>query len=299
MERHLLLTIGDDPSAFYAVRFACNFFLGAKDVKFTLFFVTPKPAAVYQDEREYVDTKALVEGAIDRSRAKGGAVLDKAREMVLNFGFAAENVAVKIQPNYFGTVEDIVAEAEEGLYDAVVLGRRGLSRFEEVFFGSVTKNIMSRDINFPIWICKRPIVGYKGVLLAVDDTEGGRRAADHVGFVLSGLKDHPVTVLNVRSGKNGKAPAGPACTEGESCLDEALRVLAEAGVDEGAVQVKIVQGDPAEEIFKEAESGKYAAIALGRTGRAKAGQPPQERKFMGSVTQKLLRKVESVALWVS
>ena len=48
-------------------------------------------------------------------------------------------------------------------------------------------------------------------------------------------------------------------------------------------------------ILDEAEQGRYAAVAVGRTG---AGQGLLEKIFMGSVSDTLFRELERAALWV-
>ena len=46
----------------------------------------------------------------------------------------------------------IVRESEEGLYDAAVLGRRGLSWFEEMVSDSVSHRILWEELTFPICV---------------------------------------------------------------------------------------------------------------------------------------------------
>ena len=53
MNKHLLVTIGDDSSAHLGLRFVCAFFQDKTDVRLTLFYTAPQPPAVWAEETSF------------------------------------------------------------------------------------------------------------------------------------------------------------------------------------------------------------------------------------------------------
>lgn len=291
MEKHLLLTIGDDPSGFYAVRFAGNLLHGVPDAKFTLFYVTPKAPEVFYDDRNIVESRESADRLVDNYRGRGRGMLALAKKKLLELGHPPENIFEKVQQNQFGTAEDVVQEAEAGLYDALVLGRRGVSRFEELFTTSISKHIFLKNVTFPLWVCKRPIVGWKDILICLDRSQGSYRAVDHVGFICSGLKDRKIVLFHVDNGLI------KPCTP-ETVFEEAKAILRGAGVPDDVIRTKIVKGaDPTAEIQKEVKTGKYAVAAVGRRG-SNPDTVDVSKPFLGAVAVKLFHELESSSLWV-
>lgn len=291
MEKHLLLTIGDDPSGFYAVRFAGSFLHGEREAKFTLFYVTPKAPEVFYDDRNIVENRESADRLVDKYRGRGRGMLALAKKKLLELGHNPEFIFEKVQQNQFGTAEDVVQGAEAGLYDALVLGRRGVSRFEELFTTSVSKHIFLKNATFPLWVCKRPIVGWKDVLVCLDRSQGSYRAVDHVGFICAGLKDRNVVLFHVDNGLT--KPCVP-----ETVFEEAKSILRHAGMPDDMIKTKIVKGkDATAEILKEVKNGKYAVAAVGRRG-SNPETVDVNKPFLGSVAVKLFQELESSSLWV-
>jgi nucleotide-binding universal stress UspA family protein len=71
------------------------------------------------------------------------------------------------------------------------------------------------------------------------------------------------TALYVERLKSGTDPEG----EAQQILNDAKAVFHSAGFAENLIQTKVVMGDPAEEILKEADQGEYHLIVMGRKGR--------------------------------
>ena len=67
-------------------------------------------------------------------------------------GFAADNVSGKILSGENSRSEAIVREAEDGDFGSMVLGRKGVSRIEEFFIGSVSEKVIHSGRDFTVWI---------------------------------------------------------------------------------------------------------------------------------------------------
>jgi len=289
MNKHLLVTITDDRSALRGLRFVCGFFQNKENVRLTLFNTAPAPPAVWGEEKSFEtlrDNEANAEAIIQN----GKKAMEAARAVFVNGGFNPAQVDDKIIARNFSRLDDIIKEGENGLYDAVVFGRRAMIKLENFLDKSASEEMLKAKFNFPLWLCRDVDYGRKGVLLCVDDSEAFCRMADHVGYILQGETQHTVTLLRVM--KKSDPPEAP-----EGLFSTAIRVLEDNGFPTRLIRTRIeVADDVPEAILREAERGRYAAVAVGRTGLKKG---PLARLFATSVTVALFRQLKGAVLWVS
>ncbi len=123
MKKHLLLTVGDDLNSLYGVRFIASFFRNKTDTRLTLFYVAPRFDAM--DSREAALQHQMDRKMAELYRAKGQNALDTSLRFLCDHVCVRENLTTRLIFKRHGTVKDIIMEGREGLYDAVVLGRRG------------------------------------------------------------------------------------------------------------------------------------------------------------------------------
>ncbi len=288
MEKHFLLAIGDDQSTFQAGRFVEYFFRYKHAVHLTLIYVAPQAPEFSLHDEEVFQKQRLAEDWRRRQEQRAGELLKKGRDLLLHAGFSTGNVNARFVFSQYGSARDLIQECVKGLFDALILGRRGLSRFEELFLNSVTKTIINEELTFPIWVCQRPGRGRKNVLVAVDGSEPCVQIVDHVGFVAADQPDHSITLVHVAREQGEES-------EYARYFETALRSLLKNGVARERIQTKILfSSNPAQAILQEAESGRYSAVAVGRTGASSPGF-----FSMGSVSRTLLARLEGAALWVS
>ena len=289
MERHLLVTVSEQIKILYGVRFAGHFFSHKRGLKATLLYIVPKPAAVWEGERTH-DSMRQFEQQAKQYEDRGRRALETANRELQKLGFKKEQVNSKLQIRQFSKVMDIIQEGERGLYDAVVLGPRGLSWLERAFDESVSKALLGKKVKFPIWLCHKPDLERKNVLLCVDGSEPASRMVDHVGFMLAPESQHGVSLFLVRK-------KGEAFKKGEDVIvSSSIETLTSNGYPEDMIKTKLVDAsDVAKAILKEAEQGRFAVVAVGRTG---TGQGLMKKLFMGSVSDTLFHQLESAALWI-
>ncbi|GFK93773.1 hypothetical protein NNJEOMEG_01607 [Fundidesulfovibrio magnetotacticus] len=291
LEKHLLVTISEDVNALFGLRFVFSFFARTDLARLTLFYVSPRPAP----GREFQESLSPYcqpgqDPAFGQSCRQPPPALAAARDWLLDMGFPANRVELKSAPAKLGTVKDIAAEAERGLYDAVVLGRRGLSWFDEIFDDSITHRLLWESITFPLWVCRNPARHRRNVLLCADGSEQALRVADHVGFILRDEPEHSVTIFHNR------ALGLPEGERVEQIMARTGEVLLQNGISEERIDYLVKSSkDAAGLILKEAERGEYAAVAVGRS----ADKPDTLSNIFGSTSLTLLRKLEGAALWIS
>ena len=288
-ERHLLVTISEDNLALFGLRFVNDFFHFKQSLRLTLFYVLPNQ----NEDPSQGDPVLRLAGrapAFSPQEQQYPEVLLSAKKWLEDMGFPPDRVELKSRPARLGPVKDIVQEAERGLYDAVVLGRRGLGWFDEFFLDSVTHRMLWESITFPLWVCRNPARHRRNVLLCVDGSEQSLRMADHVGFILKDQPEHQITVFHCLGA------AGAARQDVHAVMAGAGAALAENGIEDERISFLVKTAkDPAGVVLREAAKGEYAAVALGRS----SGRPDTLANIFGSTSLTLLRNLEGAALWLS
>ena len=231
--------------------------------------------------------------------------LDDAKNVLVKANFQEEQVGVIYQERKVGIARDVAEEATRG-YDAVVVGRRGLSKLEDLFLGSVSHKIVERIADTPVWVIGGDIRSNK-MLLAVDASENSRKAVDYVGTFASGTEVELTLYYVVRSFGLGfledfsmrEEDIEDFVEEAESNVQRMFRSyrkrLEKAGVEPARISTKhtLQSHSRADDIVRQAKKGGYGTIVLGRRGLSKV------REFLiGRVTNKVLDRAEGFAVWI-
>jgi len=66
----------------------------------------------------------------------------EAKEKMVKAGFSPKNVNIRIRKKRKGIARDILKEAEQGRYDTIVMGRRGLTGVKEFLMGSISSKVL-------------------------------------------------------------------------------------------------------------------------------------------------------------
>ena len=231
------------------------------------------------------------------------AYMEQARQLLLDNGFPAASVEIKINTREIGVARDILKEAAEG-YTAVVLRRRGVGLLEGLVVGSVANKLISKLTFLPIVIAGQFALGKK-ILIAVD---GSSTSAQTVEFVSSFLGDagYEVCLFHVIRGFGTVLPAHPEFvipvdsvellkSEMKIIFDDLRGKLVSAGVEPEKISEKIIEGaySRSSAIVREAEEGGYGAIVVGRRGLSRV-----EEFFIGRVSNKVLHGARDHTVWV-
>lgn len=284
MDRHFLIAVSDQKSALFGVRFVAGFFSDKHDIKSTLFHSAPKPPAVFEHEKSLEADRRQKEQQ-RKIIAKGKKAVENAKLECVEMGFLKENLRETVQEQIFSKVADIINEGEKGSYDAVVLGRRGLSMLEEVFEDSVSRTLFNERFTFPLWLCCSADPARKNVLLYVDGTPASFQMADHVGFIVGLENRHKVDIFALNS-----------LTDQASLMDQYKNILINHGVTEKQINIQIMPaGNPASHILKLVEQHAYAAVAMGKSTKESS---MLARLFKGPVCSILFKELKDASLWL-
>lgn len=290
MKKHFLVTISNDTENLYGVRFACSFFNMLSEHTLTLLHICRL------DSNDM--NKALTEMWRDpdddlKDQLPVGArrALEKSREILSQCRFTIDQVITKTVAERYGKVNDILSEGAQGLYDAIILGRRATYALQWMFEkpGDEIAHAMIRDncCPSPLWICPEPELGRKNVLLCIDGSENSFRAVDHVGYILSAQDHHTITLFRVEIGGGD---------ESNEFFNRAERILHEHGIGSERINRSSTWGlTVAGAILGESDKGGYAAVAVGMHGQEHGLL--KDYNLTGGTTAKLITKIEKASLW--
>ncbi|MBS3731487.1 MAG: universal stress protein [Desulfobacterales bacterium] len=144
MAKNVLIAFDDSENAMRSVNFVADYF--ARETAITLFSVledtqalcsmnSPELTPYFKSEQQAFCSLE------DKKRELIETAIQSARNSLVNCGFGADQVRVKTQQRAGSVAKDIIKEAETG-YDAVVIGRRGVSALQDFLFGSVAQKVL-------------------------------------------------------------------------------------------------------------------------------------------------------------
>ena len=233
--------------------------------------------------------------------------MEKARQRLLEAGFCDGAVEIKIKKIVRGVARDIEAESRRE-YDALVLGRRGSSRFKEFLLGATARKLIGKITNLPICIVNGNFDPRK-TLLALDGSEESMQAAAFIGNLIKGPDREVMLFHCVPSATfpEDEKKFHQILKEEESVwvedhlrsikpfLKETKTRLLRLGFDERQISIKIATGaaSRAGAIIEEARKGGYGSAVVGRRGITEV-----EEHSMGRVTDKVSQLARKAAVWL-
>lgn len=290
MRKHLLVTISNEAYNLYGVQFLCSFFSKLVEHRLTLLHICRQDYSEMDKtlNQMWTNPEANVEGQLT---VGGKRALDRTKQLLAQSKMSIDLVKTKTVGERYGKVKDILTEGAEGLYDAIVLGRRASYTMQWLIErpAGETAQAMIKDSCFtsPLWICPEPGVKRKNVLVAIDGSENGFRAVDHVGFILSKQPQHEITLFHAETGSS---------VDQQILFARARKILSEHNIGEERIHQQTtwslaIPGT----ILTEVEQGGYAAVAVGLHGHERSLL--KDYNLAGGTTAKLIAKIEKAAVW--
>jgi nucleotide-binding universal stress UspA family protein len=80
------------------------------------------------------------------------AVFDQAKRRLINLGFKSENITSKIITDVSSRARAIIQEAKQNGHATIVVGRRGLSKVQEIIMGSVSNKVIQLAEEQAVWV---------------------------------------------------------------------------------------------------------------------------------------------------
>jgi len=307
VEKKILLALDDSVYSRHAIHYAVKMSSVIGDLTYTLLHVQPTISQFLLDEaRTDFEAKVELKKAVRKNAEHAKAVLEKCKSQMVRAGIAEKSIEVATQPKLLGLARDILQHAQQGLYDAIVVGRRGFSRIQQIFMDSVTAKLVERSTLIPVWVLHGHVTSAK-IMAAVDGSESSLRAVDHLSFMVEENPKIKVTLFHVIP-KVGSHCAirfdeeangvEEMMTQGDRrCVEHfyahACKKFTEAGIQENQIEIKVTKRtmNVGKAIVDEATNGNYGTVVIGRRGVSRAF-------FMGSVSRYVLDRISNRALWL-
>jgi nucleotide-binding universal stress UspA family protein len=307
MEKKILLAVDDSVHAKNAVQYAVKMASQVNDLTFSLLHVQPAISQYLLEEAEKnLKAKAELKNLVRKNTEASQHILEKHKADMVRTGISESCIETTTQPRALGIAKDVMDRGQQGLYDAIVVGRRGLSRIQKAFMGSLTADLVEHSKVVPVWIVDGPVTSSK-VMLAIDGSESSLRAVDHLSFMVGGNPDVHITLFHVTPRlvdycvvdfSNKESDMEKIVTQGDRrCIDDfyalAQKNMERAGIEEAQFDIKVVKRNMnvGKAVVDEAKKGKYGTVVVGRRG---AGQS----FFTGSVSRVVIDKTVERALWL-
>jgi nucleotide-binding universal stress UspA family protein len=308
MVKKILIAVDNSLQSKNAVRYVTRLSARLENLNVVLFNAQPMVSQFLVDEaKKKVDSQRELKAVMERNAITSQKLLDNYRLMMGQEGVDESRIQTVTQPRKLDIAKDIIEFAQDGRFDALVIGRRGISGLQELFMGSVSSNITQNSNVIPVWIIDGDVAPAK-FLVAVDGSEYSLRAIDHLAFALSDAVGISLTFLHVRPKLKDYCEVDFEATQAQAledlirkgdkaCIDNfytvALKKLNEFDIGEDRIQTKTVTGlaNIGAAILKEVQTGNYDTVVMGRSGVNKSF-------FTGSVASTVLNKISKGALWL-
>ncbi len=291
MNLHFLATLSSDREHLYGTQFLSSFFKNSLACKVTLFHINRLDSE--DNSKSLLKIWEVQDSSVEGNLTHGARqAFDRAAVILKNGNITTQRLITKTVNERYGKVRDILLEGRNGLYDAIILGRRAtyaLQWFFEKPADEIPQAILKdSSLTNPLWVCCEPEQGRKNILLCVDGSEASFRAADHVGYILKRADEHKVTVFHIR------ASTSQDCSS-ESILNKAISILEENGVTANRISSKATWGlSIVNTILDEKNRGKYAAIAVGIRGNN--NKTLKKFGIMGGTTSSLIQNINKATV---
>lgn len=307
MKKKILLAVDDSLHSKNAIRYALSLSPFVTDLSYVLLNVQPGISQFLTDEaKTSLKAQSELEKVRKQKARKSQEILEQHKSRMIADGVDADRIEVRTQAKNAGLARDILEYAQERLCDAIVVGRRGLTRMQEMFMGSVTQKLLEHSKLIPVWMVDGEVTSRK-IMIATDGSESALRAVDHVSFMFSGASDVRITLFHVVPKLKDFCKIDTDETDGsleeyftegdkrcvESFLLHARKKFTDAGIREDQIEIKEARAiaNVGGTIAEEAEKGGYGTVVVGRRGIDKAF-------FMGSVSSYVISKVADRAVWL-
>ena len=307
MEKRILVAVDGSVYSRKAMEYAAGIGSIVKNIHYTLLNVHPKVSDyLVEDAKKDSQSLATLKKVIKKNQEESDRLLSESKKVMIKMGIGDDRIETVSQKQTRGTAKAILDHGNKSLCDAIVLGRRGVSRLAESFMGSITNSVLEHTDNTPVWAIGGDVKPSK-IMIAIDGSESSLRAVDHVSFILGDSPDSEITLLHVTPrlrdycavdfGEEGDPMKEVISSGDKQCVGSfyihARERFANAGMDESQIDIQEVTTtlNIGKTIVDEALKGGFSTVVVGRKGM-------NNSFFMGSVSSRVLANAKDCAVWL-
>jgi len=254
-----------------------------------------------------VDPLRTESPVVELRKAKAGRYLKDAMGRLLRNGFTEEQIDFLVESSSASFATSIHHHANQGIYDGLLIGRRGVGKVGEMFMGSVSADLITKCHEVPLWIIDGEVTSTR-FLLAVHCTPQSLLAADHLSFIMQNNPETRVYLYH-SSAVFGSTNAAPPeefhaqwgekwCRENLDLNNHLYKAHTRILIDNGIAEEKISQISPrmdldaSHDLLKQARKHGCGTVVIGRRGRE------VEKGLLGGVSDRTTQNAQNMAVWL-
>ena len=308
MEKKLLIAVDASIYSSNTLYYLERLFSGLDDIHFHLLSViTCNPSETAKEWFDELELMNMLSKEAQRRYAKANRYLQSAVERLKRNGISPDHVTTEVKISTTSPAAEVLSVARKGYFDALIVGRRGVSKLEEIIMGSVSTSVLEKCHDVPIWIVDGQVDSRK-FLVPVDGSHFTLQALDHLCFILQNNPYAEVTLFHSSAifaqTQELKMDYCPRFLESDWCEthkdDKELyfhaphKMLINSGFSSDRIhRLETKKGMYASrQIVRQALIDDYGTIVMGRRSKE------IKKGVFGSVTEKVLAMGVDTAIWV-
>jgi nucleotide-binding universal stress UspA family protein len=310
--RKILIATDGSKNSLRSFAYLAELYGSTSDLELTLIHIYPAVPHIYLEEQHDPLIRKQFNAWKKKRGEEAGRYIHEASQVLQKSGIKAEQIHAKHGEQVIGVARDIIHEADAGKYDAIVIGKKGLSKIEEFFLGSITNKLVEISWDHPLWVVEGK-VGSKKVLLSLDETDHTIELAKFAGKMLQGVDGVEILLYHCCPSLSDQLAEEEIKEMKEieqryierkkermaQFFDETKKILIDFGIEKKAIDTKfdfkssVSDKKVSKTLLSEAKKGKFGTIVMGRKGSTKA------REFsLGSVSMRTLGEARNCTLWI-
>ncbi|MFC1843283.1 universal stress protein [Thermodesulfobacteriota bacterium] len=308
MEKKLLIAVDASIYSSNTLHYLERLFANLDDVRFHLISVVScNPSETAKEWFDELELMNMLSKEEQKRYAAAKRYLKKAVAQLERNGIASEYVTTEAKISTTSPAAEVLQVARKGYFDALIIGRRGVSKLEELIMGSVSSSLLEKCHDVPIWIVDGQVDSRK-FLVPVDGSHFTLQALDHLCFILQGNPYAEITLFHstamfaqkqdLKTGYCNRFLQNDWCEEHKNDIDlhflAPLQMLKNIGFPSDHVhQLKTKKGMYASrQIVRQALIDDFGTIVMGRRDKEMV------KGVFGSVTEKVLAMGVDTAIWI-
>jgi nucleotide-binding universal stress UspA family protein len=146
-DRHILLAVDESENARRAVLYVADFLGGLPGFRVTILHIIPELS------EDYFETEAeRIQWHTDKKSATEKMLSDY-RQILIQSGFPEDKVMTRMDVRQCSSIAGCILDRVKKIdASTVVVGRRGISKKEEMIFGSISSAIMHEAKDCSVWV---------------------------------------------------------------------------------------------------------------------------------------------------
>jgi nucleotide-binding universal stress UspA family protein len=288
-ERSILFGVDDSLFARQAMAAIGSLLKDNQNLKITIFHGAPVLELSMLSRVPHLSTE-VIENYQKLWSSEQGKVLERAKEVLVESGFASEKVSTIYEEQCHNPASSMYKLATFEDFETLALARGGASTTPKEMMGSVTYRLANLADDRVLWVVDPRFLS-QDVLVTLVGADISRRVMEHTIRYFSHLKESRFTLFHVippvppqlyessywvytPNSNDMKSLEEMAlwmedyAKEVEKIANEGKEILIREGVPEGNVVIKLQaqQKGIARDILRELEEGRYGILVLGRKG---------------------------------